>query len=294
MERENNIRKPYFLVWMWLLIACISIGGITFAWFNFRSSTNVEPNTGSTISEGDLNLLIANNPGGPFEKTTNLVLSSHAEVLTPVSTNSLNSFYASAAQNTDGITILYSDVTADVDRCVLRGSVYLKAERGNQKTGGGSSKGKDESLDVYFAKPMMDFGSNVQAGAALRLGLKITSDRGSDTYIFRLDDMMDVSGAESKVTITSPGNVVASISQGAANYAPDEARDIDDFCAVVSGPEDTDPKAGANSLCTLSDGQVAQVEYWLYLEGCDENCINEVQSKDLVLALGFAGTDHNK
>ena len=290
MERENKRRKPYFLVLMWLLVACISISGITFAWFNFKSSTNVEPNTGSTISGGDLNLLIANTPDGPFEKTTELVLSSNAEVLTPVSTGSLDAFYVSAAQNTDGITILYSDVTANIDTCLMRGSVYLKAERSGQKTGGGSPSVKDDSLDVFFMKPLMDFGSDVQATAALRLGLKITLGGTDTVYIFRLDDMMNVSGAANKVTITSPGSVVSSISQGAASFVTDPAEDIDNYSAAANGPEDTDPQPGANALCTLSEGQVAQVEYWLYLEGCDENCINEVQSKDVALSLGFAGT----
>lgn len=291
MERENKRKKPYFLVLMWLLLAVISISGITFAWFNFRSSTNVEPNTGSTISEGDLNLLISNSPNGPFEKKTNLVLSSNAEKLTPVSTNSLETFYASAAQNTEGITILYSDVTTDVDNRVMRGTVYLKAGRSNQNK---ASVPTNERLNVYFAESMMDFGSDAQVGASLRFGVKITLNGRSDTYIFKLDDMVNVSGAESKITITSPGSVVASISQGAANFVPDVAGDLGDFCAAVSGPEDISPQPGANSLCTLSDGQVAEVEYWLYLEGCDENCINEVQSKDVVLALGFAGTDNKE
>ena len=40
---------------------------------------------------------------------------------------------------------------------------------------------------------------------------------------------------------------------------------------------------------TLKAEEVATVEYWLYLEGCDPNCYNPVQSKDIALQLGFAG-----
>ena len=47
--------------------------------------------------------------------------------------------------------------------------------------------------------------------------------------------------------------------------------------------------AGAKALMTLKAEEVATVEYWLYLEGCDPNCYNPVQSKDIALQLGFAG-----
>lgn len=36
---------------------------------------------------------------------------------------------------------------------------------------------------------------------------------------------------------------------------------------------------------------MASVEYWLYLEGCDEQCINEVQSKTSDIQLAFAGVE---
>ena len=35
--------------------------------------------------------------------------------------------------------------------------------------------------------------------------------------------------------------------------------------------------------------EIATVEYWLYLEGCDPECFNPVHSRDLALQLGFAG-----
>ncbi|MDO4477660.1 MAG: hypothetical protein Q4B73_01295 [Lachnospiraceae bacterium] len=274
MEKKKQ-KKPYFLIVMWSIIALLAVSGITYAWFNFSSSTNVTPDTGSTISNGEASLLISTSQGGPFDKTVNLVLGSHSEALRPVSTYDLNGFYTSAAQNANGITILYQDVTNEVDAHTMRGTLYLKAEGGD--------------LDVYFMKPMLDFGSNVQALASLRLGLKITGSANDGSYIFRLDDMMDVSGAASRETITNPGSTVSSISGGSPNYVSDPARNINEFCAQVNSPEDTDPQAGPNALMTLTDGQIAEVNYRLYLEGCDNNCINEVQVKEVALSLGFAG-----
>ena len=48
-------------------------------------------------------------------------------------------------------------------------------------------------------------------------------------------------------------------------------------------------KPGASMLMSLQADEVASVEYWLYLEGCDEQCINEVQKIDSEVRLAFAG-----
>jgi hypothetical protein len=59
--------------------------------------------------------------------------------------------------------------------------------------------------------------------------------------------------------------------------------------AVSGGRDERRCPAGQEILCTIANNQVATVEYWYYLEGCDENCINAVQSRDAILQLGFAG-----
>lgn len=50
-------------------------------------------------------------------------------------------------------------------------------------------------------------------------------------------------------------------------------------------------KPGARSLVSLQADEVAAVEYYLYLEGCDEQCSNAVQSRSSEIALAFAGVD---
>ena len=47
--------------------------------------------------------------------------------------------------------------------------------------------------------------------------------------------------------------------------------------------------AGSSPLCYLRTNEIAAVDYWLYLEGCDEHCFNVVQNADVALQLAFAG-----
>ena len=58
---------------------------------------------------------------------------------------------------------------------------------------------------------------------------------------------------------------------------------------AVGGGENSRPYAGNRKLCTINAGEIVTVEYWLYLEGCDDNCSNEVQNRAAALALSFAG-----
>lgn len=48
-------------------------------------------------------------------------------------------------------------------------------------------------------------------------------------------------------------------------------------------------RSGAQPLFTLGANEVASVRYFVYMEGCDANCITEAQSKNFTLQFAFAG-----
>ena len=198
------------------------------------------------------------------------------EELLPVSTADLQTFYASAAQNKQGITLRYRDVTEQAPQRLMHGTVYLQS--------------KNRGCDVYFFEPKLSFGSDGQALSALRLVLKLTTETdGEQLLFFRLDDLGG-GGAEEQATVTGDNVVVSSIDAGGQpGYTADPAEDIGAYLAQADGEEDTTPRAGEQALCALQADEVASVEYWLYLEGCDTACVNAVQTRELSLQLGFAG-----
>ncbi len=221
-----------------------------------------------TISGGGASLLISDSENGPFEESCELSLSSSAEELEPVTTADLKTFYAPVKQNRDGVPSEYKDITENTDKMMLRGILYVKSEGG--------------SCGVYLHRDVLDFSDDVQALASLRLGLKIDCSEGDYVYIFRLDDMADVSSAESKNTISEEGKVYS------GEYVDDPAKAISSHSAY--GDADSLLPEGS-SLFTIHSDEIAEIAYFLYLEGCDENCINVVQSSELALQLGFAGLD---
>ncbi len=264
-----------FLAVFWILLLLVTLTTATYAWFTISASTNVEP-MNSAVSEGDASLQIASRKDGPFGEKCELILTGSPQYLAPVSTSDLNRFYEAVAQTREGISVLYRDVTKEADTKLLHGTVYLRSEY--------------KACDVYLKRTGLDFGNTGQLLAALRLGMKITSQSGTDTFIFRLDAMGNTGNAASAVTTSEKGSVISSVNgNGKAVFVRDPAVDLADYLAVEQSEEDTKPGAGQKMLVHLNTDEVATVEFWLYMEGCDENCINAAQQKDTAISLAFAG-----
>ena len=276
----KSLRQTAFLAVIAALIILSVLSAATFAWFSFSNDTNVTPISG-TVSRGDGSLLISSSPNGPFDVTCELTHESTGDALAPISTADLVSFYLPQLQ-ANGVVISYTDGTDRVNELTLHGRVYLMAE------------GSD--CEVYFWRDSLSFGTDIQALAAMRLGLRFTTAAGTQTYIFRLDEFGATGGAEAQQTVNMLNTVVSgletiSILDGRSTavqpiIADDPAQLTAPYTATVT---DDDILAGTSPLCFLEQDEVGTVEYWLYLEGCDENCINAVQSRDVALQLGFAG-----
>lgn len=278
MEKEKKeIKKSIRLAILWIVLILLAGVGTTYAWFTLsgRASTNVTP-VGGSISKGKAALLISSSANGPFDKTCDLIFTGTTDALKPLSTADLEHFYRVQASTPEGMALLYRSADSEVDTDALHGTVYLQC--------------RNASCNVYFDAANLNLGSDAQALAAMRLGMRITSASGTKTWIFKLDALGGTGSAESKLTVPQAGTVVSQIGgNGEASYVSDPSEEIQAYLAQTVGGEEYTP--GSQMLVTLQADEIASVEYWLYLEGCDEQCINAVQSRPTALALAFAGVD---
>ena len=272
----KNLKKSLRVAVFFAVLLLCAAGGSVYAWFTLSgmASTNVTP-MGGSISNGDATLLISASSAGPFDKSCELVLDGNPDTLKPLSTADLDHFYRAIAQNRDGIATLYESADSSVNSDALHGTVYLKCE--------------NAPCDVYFDQDNLSVGNDAQALAAMRLGLRITSSSGVKTFLFRLDELGGA-GAQSKATVPVASSVVSSVSSGGqASYVSDPSSSISEYMTHKNSADRYD--AGSTSLVLLQPDEVASVEYWLYLEGCDEQCFNPVQNRGSELLLAFAGVD---
>lgn len=274
---EKSLRKSAFLAFFLALLALVTLVSSTYAWFSFRAFTNATPMSGA-ISNGDGDLLISNSPNGPFDMSCELLLEDPDAELLPLTTADLENFYAVSAQNAAGIASAYRTADDRAANNTLNGTVYLKAD-GN-------------GFDVYLWLPSLDCGTDDQALAAMRLGLRIHTSAGVKTHIFRLDELGSTARVEEHRTIPQADCVVEEINaDGEPSYVADVAKNLS-VCAARGEADNV--VAGDTALCSLSAGETATVHFWLYLEGCDDHCINCVQGSDIALQLGFAGVQNEQ
>lgn len=280
----KHLKKTALIALFWVLIALALVGAATYAWFSFNRSTlvdalpgqmtevetehvidYVEQVTTRTVTEtiDDEPMLEISNDNENFGTECEIVLDGNFDgTLEPVSTDALDDFFAATAQLPNGISVRFRDVTDQVDVMTMHGKVYLRMTQ--------------NTASVYFDPDNMSFSGDGQALAALRFGMKTTLNGTENTYVFTLDSMGDTAGAESRQTIGTQGTVISAIDgEGKATLVTDPGESIQTYTA------------GNTALGELGDGDVMEIEYWVYLEGCDDNCFNPVQKKELNLRLGF-------
>ena len=111
---------------------------------------------------------------------------------------------------------------------------------------------------MYFDAENLNVGSDAQSLAAMRLGIRITSNSGTNTYLFLLDELGAVAGAQSRATIPASSAVVSSISSGGqAAYVSDPSTSISQYMAYKNSSDKYD--AGASVLVSLETDEVASV-----------------------------------
>ena len=261
-------RRRLVVTAAWLLALVAAFTAATLAWFSSSRETNVTP-VAHAVSESGYDLQISSSANGPWDTTVALAVTD--KTLYPISTADLSQWWCGTFQNAAGITMDYKDVTSQLEDYALTGTVYLK---------GGSA-----ALDVYLYPGRMSVATDPQLLAALRLGVIIQSSAGTTTYIFACDDLGSTAGATAQRTTAQDGVVVAG--SGGWNYTADPAQSINAYAMDGSGDTPT-ARAGAQPICTLAANEVAMVRYFIYMEGCDANCITQAQARDLTLQLAFA------
>ncbi len=260
---KNSLRMNL----IWILVALLASTGATYAWFTYSTTVNVTPIEG-TISNSGTDILISNSYGGPFLESCELLYNTDFKGLRPVSTVNLVTYY----KEKNSALKEFVDATGSYYENVLTGTFYIKSE-------GGES-------DIYFNPATFYISCDNQTMAALRVGFIFQTEHGDNTLIFRADDFLTGNDYREDRKHMQDGVVVASINNNIPTYSTDPSHMFSEFCAQ---PNNRDFLPGTCTLARINDGEIITVTYFLYLEGCDINCVNEVMDNTIGLSFGFAG-----
>ncbi len=274
---KKKLIRAYLLAVMWCVIAMTVLISSTYAWFTLQAVATITPMRG-TVGTADGTLLISNQPNTGFDVSCELIPDEGFQELKPLTTDDLRDFYRLDFYDSAHQSYHYLSATDRFRTDALHGYLYLKSE--------------DSSFDVYLHPEQFLVTAPEQVLAALRIGFRIQSREGIQTHIYKADyfrSTRDETGLQMVQDTTIGGNVVAGLTaEGLPVYLIDPAVEVTDYLAAWT-PEQTGFQPGFHTFCHVAQDEIATVEYFIYVEGCDVHCVNELQAQGLEVQFGFAG-----
>ena len=290
-QLELELKRSAIITLIVLLSALITISGTSFAWYIYSTSihtTSVHLAAGSSSS-----LSICDTYDGDYSSTVKLA--KFEDELVPVSTDKITAgfqkvtdFEGNEKENMKAISFAQADKT---DYYVT--SLYLKT--GN------------DSTDVYLSgitfkdREVSDEDVNNHISTAIRVGFVFYTPGENGTpeseYIFEISEEKNPE-ANYNTKEGYQGCVLDSSRTDGTTieftpYSPENYASYDEDTAKVTLTADS------LKLCTLhgnngSEDDAVRVDVYVWLEGCDEDCFNNITGKYLdSLAVSFCGYTEN-
>ena len=284
ISSKKNLKNRLTTGTVALLIALLAVVSATYAWYVYntgRHTTKVRMAAGAGV-----NLQISNSYSGTYGSAA--VLDSFTGRLNPVSTNRISGGFQKVIGFTNG-TENQSNLVASL---FGRGDYtdYYKTSLFLRTNG--------NPTDIYIADiGFEDSDSKNPISSAIRAGFVVhrigRSQPADAEYIFAISDKKNPK-AEYNTAKGKEGDVL-DCTKTDGTTVPFTPYTSDAYCNYNKKTGEVVLKNGSLKLCTISGnsgsaGEPVQIDLYIWLEGCDEDCTNNLGSQTLKnLSVSFAG-----
>ena len=267
-----------------LLIALIAVVSATYAWYIYNTSrhtTKVRMAAGAGV-----NLQISNSYSGTYGSAA--VLDSFSGRLNPVSTNQISGGFQKVLGFTNG-TENQSNLVA---------SLFGKGDYSDYYNTSLFLKTNGDTTDIYIADiGFEDSDSKNPISSAIRVGFvvhKVGKKQPSQgEYIFVISDKKNPQ-AEYNTAKGKEGDVLdcTKTDGTTVTFTPYTS---DAYCSYNQNTGEVTLRKSSLKLCSISGndgaaGEPVQIDLYIWLEGCDEDCTGNLSSQTLKnLSVSFAG-----
>lgn len=268
-----------------MIIALFAVVSATYAWYIYntgRRTTNVRMAAGAGS-----NLQISSDYYTGYGSAA--VLESFKGWLSPVSTDSIAGGFQKAerfVQGTAGQAGLVADMFGKSEPSdYYKTSLFLRTN--------------SDAMDIYVSDiGFEDSSENEPISSAIRVGLVVhepgENKNAASEYIFAISDKKNPE-AQYNTFSGSEGYVLDS-SKTDGTTVPFNPYTSDEYCIYNKDTGEITLKNNSVRLCTISGdgagnpGTPVQVDVYIWLEGCDEDCTLNLCGETLEkLAISFAG-----
>lgn len=267
-----------------LLIALLAVASATYAWYVYNTSrhtTKVRMAAGAGV-----NLQINNSYNGTYGSAA--VLDSFSGRLNPVSTNRISGGFQKVLGFTNGTE----------NQTNLVASLFGKGDYSDYYKTSLFLRTNGNSIDIYIADiGFEDSDEKNPISSAIRAGFVVhrtgKDQPAQDEYIFAISDKKNPE-ADYNTAKGKEGDVLDCTKTDGTTVAftPYTA---DAYCVYDKNTGEVALKENSLKLCTVSGqnesvGEPVQIDVYIWLEGCDEDCTGNLSSQTLKnLSVSFAG-----
>lgn len=284
-DDAKKLRSRFKISLLAMLIAFIAVVSATYAWYIYNTSRHT---TDVRMAAGaGANLQISNSYSGEYGSAA--VLESFKGQLEPVSTNKVTAGFQKATSFIVGqggpADLLAAGFDDSEARNYYHTSMYLR------------TNGND--TDIYLADiGFEDSDEKVPISSAIRVGL-VVHEPGqnmpvSSEYIFAISDKKNPEARYNTAT-GKEGYVLDGVKKDGTTV-PFSPYTSDAYCIYDKNTGVVTLKKTSEKLCTITGdghgkpGTPVQIEVYIWLEGCDEDCTVNLCGETLKkLAVSFAG-----
>lgn len=281
MDSSKILKRNFVFALLALMLALFAMAAATFAWYIYNTSahtTNVHMAAGASVS-----LQISNKYDSGYGSAA--VMDEFKGTLNPVSTDKIS--------NGKGFQKVYGFTNRSENQPTLVASLFGDVEASDYYKTSLYIRTNSGKLNVYLSNiGYEDDDSNRPISTAIRIGIVPHTDKNQE-YIFEINNAKNPE-AEYNTQHGQDGNVLNSTKKD-GTIVPFTPYNSDNFCIYNADEGTASLKEKSVALCTVegkdgSYGEPVQIDIYIWLEGCDSDCTNNLCARTLKnLALSFAG-----
>ena len=283
-ENPRQLKRRFTTAIIALLLTFLAVASATYAWYIYNTSrhtTNVRMAAGAGV-----NLQISNAYNGTYGSTA--VLDSFAGQLVPVSTNRITAGFQKVLGFTEGNS-----------QSGLVASIFGTGEQTDYYHTSLFLRTNGSSTDIYVSNiGYEDSDENNPISSAIRVGLVVHQPGQNQAvdgeYIFAISDKKNPEADYN--TATGEEGYVLNSSRTDGSTIAFSPYTSDSYCEYDQNTGTVTLKNNSLKLCNISGtedgtaGTPVEVEIFIWLEGCDEDCTLNLCNQTLRnLAVSFAG-----
>lgn len=287
-KKENLILRRRFVLALLVLLIAFAVATVsTFAWYIYTinaHTTSVRMAAGAGTS-----LQISNERDGVYGSSADLGSTAKGSLdedfvgtLNPVSTDRIQNGFQKVAGFTDGRetrSMLANLFQAAEDADYYMTSLFLR------------TNGRETKVYVSYIG-YEDSDELTPISTAIRIGL-VVPDTGEE-FIFAINEAENPE--KNYNTYNGEEGYVLDSTRTDGTTLPFTPYTSDNFCSYDQESGETALKDDSVAICTVTGaggsgyGEPVQVDVYIWLEGCDQDCTNNLMSQTLSkITIGFAG-----